>query len=210
MRVLVYGMQSSGASLFSFFLAQRPGAIAVIDLWDGFVAPDFADVETDVILKCVVAPVVPLEKHLASFKPDVTILFVRSEESNLESLSRKGYKNDGGKMDEKFAQLRTHMEQKELFDHVIDYEGFLHDRSKTLTALGALAAPNYYEFKRTKQDILNFNRSHSAWCRKYYRRRWGFGNVHFERDGTVKLGSKKRGQRKTGVLERLYHKFLRS
>ena len=47
MRILVYGMQSSGASLFTYFLAQRPDTIAVIDLWDGVVAPDFQDVQKD-------------------------------------------------------------------------------------------------------------------------------------------------------------------
>src|SRR5690349_15288916 len=116
MRILVYGMQSSGASLFTYFLAQRPDTIAVIDLWDGVVAPDFQDVQKDVIVKCVVAPVTPLEGHLVSFKPDVKILFVRSKQSNEESLSLKSYRNDGGKMEEKFAELQTRIEQPSGFD----------------------------------------------------------------------------------------------
>ena len=33
MRLLLYGLQSSGASLFAYFLAQVPDSVAVIDLW---------------------------------------------------------------------------------------------------------------------------------------------------------------------------------
>jgi hypothetical protein len=196
-------MQSSGASLFTLFLAQRPETIAVIDLWDGVVAPDLSKVQKDVIVKCVVAPVIPLEKHVASFKPDVKILFLRSKASNVESLSEKSYRNDGGRMEDKFAQLDNHMQQKDAFDYVINYEDFLNDRSKVLATLGGLAAPEYYEFKRTKQDILDFNRTHSEWCRKYYRRQWSFGNIHFERDGTVQLTSGKRQPRKPTIIKRL-------
>src|SRR5215470_2100880 len=141
MRILVYGMQSSGASLFTYFLAQRLDTIAVIDLWDGVVAPDFQGVQKDVIVKCVVAPVTPLETHLASFRPDVKILFVRSKESNAESLSLKSYRNDGGKMEDKFAELENRVEQPAGFDYVISYEDFLNDRPKVLSALGSLVDP---------------------------------------------------------------------
>ena len=188
MRTLVYGMQSSGASLFALFLAQRPDTIAVIDVWDGVVVPDFSDAQKDVIVKCVVASVVPFEQHIASFKPDVTILFLRSRSSNIASLSGKGYRNHGGRMEDKFAQLDRETEQyKDAIDYVINYEDFLNDRPKVLSALGKLAAPEYYDFKRTRNDILTFNRTHSEWCRKYYRSRWSFGNIHFERNGTVQL-----------------------
>jgi hypothetical protein len=166
-----------------------------------------SNVEKDVILKCVVAPVVPLEKHLASFKPDLKILFVRSKANNVESLSAKSYRNDGGKMEDKFAHLEAHIEQPTSFDYVINYEDFLHDRPKVLAALGGLASPSYYEFRRTKNDILDFNRMHSEWCRKYYRRCWGFGNIHFEKDGTLTLAASKRKAKKK-ILRRLYEKFV--
>ena len=209
MKIFVYGMQSSGASLFTCFLAQRPETIAVIDLWDGVVAPDFSDTEKDVIVKCVVAPVTPLEAHLASFKPDIKILFVRSKAGNIDSLSKKSYRDDGGKMEEKFAQLESHIEQPTGFDHVINYEDFLNDRPKVLATLGSLAAASYYEFKRTKNDILDFNRTHSEWCRKNYRKKWGFGNIHFEKDGTIQLSARKPKTKKK-ILERLYNKIVGS
>ncbi len=206
MRILVYGMQSSGASLFTFFLAQRPDTIAVIDLWDGVVAPDFTDAAKDVIVKCVVAPVTPLEAHLASFKPDVKILFVRSKASNKESLSVKSYRNDGGKMEDKFAEIESRVEQPTGFDHVINYEDFLNDRPKVLAELSSLVAPTYYEFKRSKDEVLDFNRTHSEWCRKNYRKKWGFGNIHFEADGTLKLGARKAAPKKK-LLNRVYEKL---
>jgi len=206
MRILVYGMQSSGASLFTFFLAQRPDTIAVIDLWDGVVAPDFTDVAKDVIVKCVVAPVTPLETHLASFKPDVKILFVRSKASNMESLSVKSYRNDGGKMEDKFAEITSRVEQPTGFDHVVNYEDFLNDRPKVLAELSSLVAPSYYEFKKTKDEVLDFNRTHSEWCRKNYRKKWGFGNIHFEKDGTLRLGARKPARKKT-LLNRVYEKL---
>jgi len=99
------------------------------------------------------------------------------------------------------------MEQQERFDLVITYEDFLHRPSQILTALHGLAAPPYYDFKRTKRDILEFNRSHSAWCRKYYRRRWDFGNIHFQRDGTVQLLPETRGVERPRGLSRVYHRF---
>jgi hypothetical protein len=198
-------MQSSGASLFAMFLAQRPDTVAIIDLWDGFLAPDLSDCKRDVVLKCVIAPVIPLDSHLASFKPDFKILFVRSKESNLKSLSTKNYRNDSGKMGDKFAELDLLLKApNELFDFVIHYEDFLKDRSKVLAALGELASPEYFEFKRTKYDILDFNRTHSAWCRKYYRRRWSFGNIHFDKDGKVLSGKRKRKQ---GLIQRLLDGF---
>jgi hypothetical protein len=70
---------------------------------------------------------------------------------------------------------------------VIHYEDFLNEPPKLLATLGGLVSPEFYDFKRTKQKILSFNRTHSAWCRKNYNKRWGFGNIHFEKDGTLKM-----------------------
>ena len=41
MRIIVYGMQSSGASYFTYFLAQKTNYIGVIDLWSSELAPFF-------------------------------------------------------------------------------------------------------------------------------------------------------------------------
>lgn len=196
-------MQASGASLFAFFLAQRPESLGIIDLWPRFVAPSLEEIGLDIVLKCVVTTSIPLERHVASFRPDVSILFMRAKSRNLERLSKRGYRDAGGKMEEKFAQFERYQEQPGLFDHVITYEDFLHDPGKVLDALSGLAAPEYYAFPRTKQDLLRFNRAHSAWCRRYYWRRWAFGNIHFERDGRVKLLAGAPGDERAGWVSTL-------
>lgn len=203
MRTLVYGMQSSGASLFAFFLSQKSECVGIIDLWDGVVAPRLEDTEADVVLKCVVTSEVPLDAHLASFRPDRKILFVREKESNTDSLSHKRYRDHGGKMSEKFSRLERYLDQPEIFDCVVRFEDFLHDSAKVLDILDGLAEPSFYDFARSKHEMLNFNRSHSAWCRQYYRRRWDFGNIHFDRGGRVRLHSGGQARFGSRLLERL-------
>lgn len=204
MRILVYGMQSSGASLFTFFLAQRPDSIGIIDLWPGFLAPRLEDTEEDVVLKCLVTTEIPIEQHIRSFKPDVKILFVRAKQANLESLAKKGYRDDGGTMSDKYVQLERDRSRRDLFDFVISYEEFLRDRLTLLSVLRGVAAPEYYDLKRTKYQILRFNRTHSAWCREQYWRQWGFGSIQFEDDGTVKLATEGEPHKRPGWLRRLY------
>lgn len=204
MRILVYGMQSSGASLFTFFLAQRPDSIGIIDLWPRFLAPRLEDTDKDVVLKCVVTTAIPIEQHIRSFQPDVKILFVRAKQVNLESLVKKGYRDGGGTMSDKYAQLERDSQQTGLFDFVISYEEFLHDPATLISDLHGLAAPEYYDFRRTKYQILRFNRAHSVWCRRQYWRQWGFGNIQFEHDGTVRLNTAGAPLRRPDYLRRLY------
>jgi hypothetical protein len=59
-RILVMGMQSSGASTFLFLLAQIPGSVAVVDLWVGRPAPTpemlgLSDEVTAVLLKATIS-----------------------------------------------------------------------------------------------------------------------------------------------------------
>src|SRR5262249_33242996 len=180
--------------------------LGITDLWDGFVAPGFEDTDKDVILKCVVTTDIPFEDHIASFRPDVKILFVREPSRNLESLAKKRYRDDGGGKDDKIVRLENELQRPDRFDHVVTYEDFVHDRTKILEALRGLVTPSHYDFKRTKHDILEFNRAHSAWCRQYYRRRWDFGNIRFEGDGTVKLLSEIRGPGRPRGLAGVYQK----
>jgi hypothetical protein len=49
MRLLIYGMQSSGASLFAFLLSQEPETLAVVDCWGG-IAPAFDGYLGDIVL----------------------------------------------------------------------------------------------------------------------------------------------------------------
>jgi hypothetical protein len=57
MRVLLYGMQSSGASILAFALAQKPDCLAFVDIWNMFwnmfAAPEL-ETDRDCVAKAVV------------------------------------------------------------------------------------------------------------------------------------------------------------
>src|SRR5688500_15155867 len=94
-RIFVYGMQASGASLFTYYLAQQPATVAVIDLWAYYVAPNLST-DTPCVLKAVVTTDIALEQHLASYQPDLKILFLRDPVQNFISLYTKEYRDIGG------------------------------------------------------------------------------------------------------------------
>jgi len=84
-RILVYGMQASGASLFTYYLAQKPSTVAIIDLWAYYVAPNL-QTDTTCLLKAIVTTDIALEQHLTSYQPDLKILFLRDPVQNFISL----------------------------------------------------------------------------------------------------------------------------
>ena len=78
-RIMVVGMQSSGASTFLFLLAQLPRTVAVVDLWVGRPAPrpEDLDLATDVeaiVLKVTINAHVSVDQYLQQFQPDFSIL----------------------------------------------------------------------------------------------------------------------------------------
>jgi len=52
MKTLIYGMQSSGASLFAYWLSQQNQCLSIIDLYHDQLAPSLD--HDNVVLKCVV------------------------------------------------------------------------------------------------------------------------------------------------------------
>lgn len=179
MRIMIYGMQSSGASLFCFFLAQHPSRIGIVDLYSLVPAPALPEVTQDVVMKCVVSAKLKFEDQVASFRPDVKILFRRNRMVNASSLRHKAYRDESGNMEKKFSVWET-LNPKD-FDIVLSYEEFLFDRAECLAKLGSLAEPSFYEFPRTREQIRVFNELHSEWCREKHR--YGFGNIHFDAKG---------------------------
>lgn len=181
MRILLYGMQSSGASLIAFFLGQSPRAVAVVDLWNQYLAPDLETRDADpVIVKCVVADSFSLEDHRRSFGPDRTVLVLRHPVHNYVSLSRKEYSEQSGSIDDKFRLLERSFREREQFDVAIMYEEFVRDPGGTVRRLRAAQIPaeeSFYDFPRTQEEILRFNAEQSDWCERFYEVRWGFGNV---------------------------------
>jgi hypothetical protein len=180
-RTLIYGMQSSGASLFAYFLSQRPETIGIIDLWHGCLAPDLAaDTARDVVLKCVVTERWSFEDHVRSFQPDVKILFLRDEDANRRSLSTKPYRNKSGSIERKFQIVNECRNHLSWFDHVVHYETFTGQPGTCLEQLGDLADLGYYAFRRSRDEIIDFNSKNSRWCRKNHLRSWSFGNIHWD------------------------------
>lgn len=183
MKILVYGMQSSGASLFTFFLAQKPKTFAIVDLLDVKAAPKFKDsIDNDIVIKCMITNKITLSEHLKNFKPDKTILFIRNPADNYASLKTKPYVNGRGFIDDKFKALEETFKNRQKFDLVIFYEVFILNPSKVLKELKKInfeVKRYFFEFKRTKEDISKFNLEHKDWCGDSFRNRLSFGNIHF-------------------------------
>jgi len=154
-RLLIYGMQSSGATAFSLFLAQRPGCLALVDVLNNYAAPH-VETEHDILAKVVLTTAYPLAVHLERFQPDRTILFLRDPRDNFGSLRRKHYRNHSGLIDEKFALLDRVFAARECFDAVIEYEDFViraPQVSAAVTNLGWPVEQSYYTFRRTHKEL---------------------------------------------------------
>lgn len=182
MRVLLHGMQSSGASLLTLLIGQIPRSMVVVDLFNRERMPDLRPegVET-VVAKCVVTTRHTFEDHARAFQPDRSILVLRHPFQNYISLSRKYYANESGAIDDKFRELeRVFLARGDLFDLAVIYEDFIQRRRATVAALQRIdlnVKSGFYRFRRSPDEIREFNFAHSPWCRRYFGERWNFGNV---------------------------------
>jgi hypothetical protein len=174
-------MQSSGASLFTCFLAQTPDSVAVVDLWIPFLAPPLR-LDLPVFLKATISCEISFEDQCRSFNPDRRILFLRNPCDTYQSLSAKKYRDVCGKSIEKLRILdRLFRERKELFDLVITYEDLIRDPAGVLATLqtnGFALPEESLKFPRGPQQIVRFAMDNSDWCRQNYREQWAFGNMH--------------------------------
>lgn len=184
LRTLVYGLQSSGASLFTYFLSQRPDTVGIIDLNNHRLAPALP-LNHDIALKAVITTRWPLERHIDNFGPDRTILFLRNPYNNYYSLRDKAYADKSGTIDEKFRLLDYVFMHRQRFDLTICYEDFIADPENTLERLASIGwhmKPEYYRFPRTPREVADFNNIHSEWCRLNPAAAgpaggWGMGNI---------------------------------
>lgn len=170
MRTLVYGMQSSGASVFTYWLAQQQTGVAVIDLYFDQLAP-FIEHE-NVILKCTATKAHSLQSQIDAFKPDKVILFVRNAVENFLSLSQKMYAETGGTVMEKMELFNQVIAEKK-YDQLVRYEDFI--ARKVDPKLGD---ESNYLFRKTIDEIKQYNFHNSPWCRDNYKIKWGTGNIH--------------------------------
>ena len=182
-RIFIYGMQSSGASLFTYFLGQISESIAIVDLWSHCIAPE---IKTDklCILKATINNEISLENHIKNYKPNFKILLVRNPIQNYLNLDVKHYRNWRGKAEHKFEMLeKIYSEKREVFKCIIRFEDFINNPMETVSTLNFLGInipTKAIEFNRNYSTILNFNKKHSVWCRKNYEIKWAFGNIHFD------------------------------
>jgi len=156
MRLLVHGMQSSGASTFAMFLAQRPEALALVDILNNFAAPRVSS-PLDFVAKVVITTAYPLAVHVERFRPDRTILFLRDPRDNYVSLRTKNYRNYSGLMGEKFRLLDGIFAERGRYDAVIHYEDFVARDPEviaTIRSLGWAAEEGHYAFGRRHEQIL--------------------------------------------------------
>lgn len=186
MRILVYGLQSSGASVFTLWLSQQEDYLGVIDLYVGRKPPTKKEVPNEnVILKATVSNL-DLDECVKLFQPDKTILFVRDPYQNYLSLKKKLFKNIGGNIKDKFKKLNNVFEQGDRFDVVITYEDFVQYKSKVieqLNSLGIQVTPESYLFRRSPEDIIRYNCTHSDYLKRTHKQVWDIGNIHRTENG---------------------------
>jgi len=177
MRLFVYGMESSGASTFCLFLGQRPGTVAVVDLWSHCLAPPLV-VDAAIVLKATVTTTYRVEDHVRSFRPDASILFLRDPVAVYCSLIKYDYANYEGSVEQKLIRFDQEYSPAK-FDLVIRYEDFVRREPAVIRAiagLGWFCNNSYYSLPRSIDEIRETNFQKSAWLRDEYNKNWSFGN----------------------------------
>lgn len=157
MRLLVHGMQSSGATAFTQVLAQRPGCIALVDIPNNYAAPRVTT-GLDFVAKAVITTAYPLDVHVERFRPDKVVLLLRDPRDNYESLRTKDYRHRSGLMEEKFQMLEALFVQRRRFDAVIHYEDLVERHDDVMQAMAGLGwpiDPAYFQFNRSCNALLS-------------------------------------------------------
>jgi len=155
-RLLVYGMQSSGSTAFTLFLAQRADCLALVDVPNNFAAPRVTT-DLDMVTKVVITTAYPLAVHIERFRPDRVVLLLRDPRANYASLRSKAYRNYSGLIDEKFLILDQVFAERAHFDAVIEYEDFVARKPAVLETVRALGWPveeGFYDYRRRHNEML--------------------------------------------------------
>mmetsp|Transcript_16121 Transcript_16121/g.32970 ORF Transcript_16121/g.32970 Transcript_16121/m.32970 type:complete len:457 (-) Transcript_16121:73-1443(-) len=200
-RILVLGMQSSGASTVLFLLAQIPNSVAVVDLWVGRPAPQpgelgLSDTVSCILLKATINTLVDARAYLDQFQPDISILLLRHPAHNYKSLSNKSYRDTAGSPEEKLVALeRAFLRRNALFSLILAYEDVFKHQEKVVRRLQAklgltrATGDCLFDFKRRVEHIQAFTNSHCEWCRLTFNTRWGYGNLRTTGDSKISFQS---------------------
>jgi hypothetical protein len=212
MRLLIYAMQSSGASAFCYFLGQRPGSIAVVDVWSREITPPLKG-KCPVVAKATVNCIFSIADHIASFGPDRTILFLRDPVAVYASLARYPYANRFGSIEDKMARLDDQFARGS-YDGIVRYEDFVEREPNFLAQVGDLGWPcdaSYYEASRSLAEIERFNKAASYWLAQHGGDGWGFGNVKsggIRKDFARRLDDPEIAARVAPISPKLYSHYL--
>ncbi len=177
MRILIYGMQSSGATAFTLFLAQRPDCLALVDVLNNYAAPRVST-DMDMVMKVQMTTAYPLAVHMERFRPDRVVLLLRDPHDNYQSLRTKNYRNHSGLMEEKFLILDQVFAERDTFDAVIRYEDFVaRDPSipTTMARLGWPVEDSFYTYQRRHDEVIGALWQHMPDL--FERLELNFGNV---------------------------------
>ena len=176
-RLLVYALESSGASTFCLMLGQVPDSVPVVDLWSQCIAPPLR-LDKPIVVKATANALYQVGHHIASFRPDRTILFLRDPAAVYSSLRKYHYANQFGTVEQKLARFDAEFGGT-TFDLVLRYEDFLDRDPALLAALQRIGWPStaeHYRLDRSIDEIRAHNFSQSDWLREEYEHGWGFGN----------------------------------
>lgn len=124
MRILIHGLQNSGATLFAFFVGQNAGSLVLPDVWSMYCAPRW-DTSTDLCVKTTLTTSFSIDDHKNNFCPDINILVLRCPKDNYLSLISKDFRNDDGLMEEKFLLLDSIYKDYKKFDCIVRFEDFI-------------------------------------------------------------------------------------
>lgn len=181
MRIFIYAPQSSGASIFCYWLSQLEGYLGIIDLFvRSYPPPNNILNNTNIVLKATVSDL-DLDEHMRRFQPDKKILYLRNPYQNYASLLSKPFKNLGGDIDNKFRKLDHIYENRSIFDVMIKYEDFISNKDSTIKILNRHGIPvslKNYDFHRSTEEIIRFNCTHSKELSRTFNQQWGLGNIH--------------------------------
>jgi hypothetical protein len=102
MRLLLYGLQASGASATAMLAAQRPGCLALVDVPSYALTPEFG-AGRDALAKAVANTSHDLAAHRARFRPDAVVFVLRDPLAHWASASVKGFRDRDGALPDKVA-----------------------------------------------------------------------------------------------------------
>lgn len=181
MRILVYGLQSSGASTLAYLLAQVPRSYAIVDQYCMHPLPQAECFPPDalVIAKTTVSTCCPLEQHCEAFRPHRRILVIRHPHHNYISLMGKRYANLCGTLADKFREIERVFINRGQFDAVLRFEDMVFRRKdifRTLNQVGISLTAGAFDFVRSIDEIGLHTCSIPILGQSLYKT-WGFGNI---------------------------------